>query len=81
MENPVDPFHILDNFMIQSASLTFCTEFNKSIQSPERRCDRVARCRLDRSVPSSLIGGNRLLNTLLSVMLSMSVLTNELWIA
>ena len=37
----------------------------------------MARCGLVRYVSSSLIGGGRLFNTLLSVMLSMAVLTNE----
>ena len=41
----------------------------------------VARCRLVRYVSSSLIGGGRLFNTLLSVMLSIAVLTNEVCIA
>ena len=37
----------------------------------------VARCRLVSRVSSSLIGGGRKFNTLLSVMLSIAVLTNE----
>ena len=37
----------------------------------------MARCRLVRYVLSSLIGGGQLFNTLLSVMLSIAVLTNE----
>ena len=41
----------------------------------------MARCRLVRYVSSSLIGGGRLLNTLLSDMLSIAVLTNEVCIA
>ena len=63
----MDPFYSLDNL--------------NRLQWPERRCDRVARCRLVRYGSSSLIGGGRLFNTMLSVMLSIAVLTNELCIA
>ena len=48
-----------------------------SKQRPERSCDRVARCRLDKRVSSSLIGGGRLLSILLSVMLSIALLRIE----
>ena len=47
----------------------------------ERSCDRFYRYRLVRYVSSSLIGGGRLFNTLLTVMLSMAVLTNGVCIA
>ena len=47
------------------------------MQWPELSSDRVARCRLVRYVSSSLICGGRVFNTLLSVMLSIAVLTNE----
>ena len=40
----------------------------------------MACCRLLRHVPSSLIGGDRLFNTLLSVMLYIAVLKNEVCI-
>ena len=58
----------------------FLYEF-RSLQWPERSCDRVARCRLVRYVSSSLIGGGRLFNSLLSVMLCITVLTNKVCIA
>ena len=41
----------------------------------------MARCRLIRYVSSPLIGGGRLFKTLLSVMLSIAVLRNEVCIA
>ena len=50
------------------------------MQWPERSCDRVTRCRFVRHVPSALIGGGRLCNTLLFVMFSIAVLTNEVCI-
>ena len=54
---------------------------DQSLQWPDQTCDRVARCRLVRYVSSSLIGGGRLFNTLLSVMLYIVVLTNEVCMA
>ena len=44
-----------------------------SLQWTEQSCDIVARFRLVRYISSSLIGGGRLFNTLLSVMLSFVV--------
>ena len=43
-----------------------------------RSCDVVARCRLDKKVSSSLIGGGQLLSILLSFILSIAVLRNEM---
>ena len=80
--------HSLDNLKNQSASVSFCRssracsgQSGAVTQWPERGCDTVARYRLVRHVSSSLIGGGRLSNTLLSVMLSIAVLTNEVCIA
>ena len=70
----MDPFHSLDNLKSQFAAVAIC---RNSEVCPERSCDRVARCRLDRKVSSLLIGGGRLFSTLLSAMLSIAVLTNE----
>ena len=70
--HPVDPFHNLDNLKNHFASIAF-----SSLQCPERSCDRVVFCRLDKRVSSSLMGGGRLLSTLLFFMLSFAVLTNE----
>ena len=72
----MDPFHILDNLKNQFDSVTFLWEF-RNLQCLEWSCDKVACCRFDKWVSSSLIGGCRLLSTLLSVMLSIAVLTNE----
>ena len=52
-----------------------------SLRRPGRSCDIVTHYRLVRYVSSSLIGGSRLFNTLLSVMWSIKVLTNEVCIA
>ena len=41
----------------------------------------MARCRLLRYISSSVIDGGRLFNTLLSVVLSIDMLTNEVCIA
>ena len=54
----------------------FLWEF-RSLQCPEQSCDRVVLCRLDKRVSSSLMGGGQLLSMLLSFMLSIAVLTNE----
>ena len=72
----VDPCHSLDNLKNHFASIAFCMN-SVSLQCPERSCDRVVLCRLDKRVFSSLLGGGRLLSTLLSFMLSFAVLTNE----
>ena len=53
----------------------FLKEFS-SLQGPERSCDRVVLCHLNNRVSSSLMGGGRLLSTLLSFMLAIAVLTN-----
>ena len=57
----MDPFHSLDNLKNHFA---FC----RNLQCPERSYDRVVRCRLDKTVSASLMGGDRLLSTLLSFM-------------
>ena len=62
--HPVDPFHSLDKFLKNHfASVAFCR--NSGV------------CRLGKRVSSSLMDGGRLLSTLLSFMLSIAVLTNE----
>ena len=64
----------------QSASVSFLYEF-KSFQCPERSYDRVTRSRLERYDSSSFMGCVKLFIILLFVMLSISVLTNEVCIA
>ena len=54
----------------------FLLEF-RSLQCPERSCDRVVLCRLCKRVSSSLMDGGRMLSTLLSFMFLIAVLTNE----
>ena len=71
----MDLFHSLDNLKNHCFD-HFLYEFS-SLQCPERSCDRVVLCCLDKRVSSSLMGGSRLLSTLLSFMLSIAVLTNE----
>ena len=65
----------MDNLKSQSASLDFC----RSFQWHERNSDWLACC-LDRLGFSSLIGGSRLFNTPFYVMLSIAVLSNEMWV-
>ena len=76
--HPVDPFHSLQHEESVFFS-RFLLEF-KRLQCPQRSRNRVARCRLYRLVSSLFIGGGRLFSTLFSVMLSIAVLTNEVWI-
>ena len=71
----MDSFHSLDNLKNHFASIAFCRN-SASLQCPERSCDKVVHCRLDKRVSLSLMGGGRLWSTLLSFMLSIAVLTN-----
>ena len=74
--HPVDPFHSLDNLKNHIASITFCR--NSAVYNV--RNGAVIELSIVVSIkgfPSSLIGGGRLLITLLSFMLSIAVLTNE----
>ena len=63
----MDPFHSLDNLKNQFASIAFCR--NSEVYTVRNRA--VMSC------SSSLIGGCRLLSTLLSFILSIVVLTND----
>ena len=70
--HPVDPFHSLDNLKNHFASVAFCrTSGVYNVQNG------VVLCRLGKRVSSSLMDGGRLLSTLLSFMLPIAVLTNE----
>ena len=72
----MDPFHSLDNLKNHFALIAFCR--NSAVYNVRNGAViRVAGCRLDKRVSSSLIGGGRLLSTLLSFILSIAVLTNE----
>ena len=74
-EHPADPFHILNNLKNQSASVSLCISARAcSGQSGAVIAWHVV-------VSSSLISGCRLFNTILPVMLSIAVLTNEVWMA
>ena len=63
------PFHNLDNLKNHFASVALC----RTLQCPERSCDRVVLCRLCKRVSSSLMDGDRLLSTLLFFMLPIAV--------
>ena len=71
----MDPFHSLDNLKNKLASVAFCR--NTEVCNVQHRAVRVAHCHLDKWVSSSLICGGGLLSTLLSVMLSIALLTDE----
>ena len=66
----MDPFHSLDNVKNQFASIAFCRN------SAEYNIPNAAVIELP-VVVSSLIGRGRLFSTLLSCILSIAVLTNE----
>ena len=70
--HPVDLFHSLDNLKNNFASIAFS---KNSVVYNVR--NGVVLCHLEKRVSSSLMGGCRLLSTLLSFMLSIAVLTNE----
>ena len=72
----MNPFNSLDNLKNQFTSVTFCR--NTGVYNV--RNGVVIELPVDISIngfSSSLIGGGLLLSTLLSVMLSISLLTNE----
>ena len=67
----MDLFHSLDNLKSQLASVAFC--MNTGVYNVRNgSVIRASRCRLDKWVSPSLIGGGRLLSTLLSAMLSIA---------
>ena len=69
----MDPFHSLDNLTNHFASIAFCK--NSVVYNVQNVA--VVICHLDKRVSSSLMGGGRLLSTLLSFMMSIAVWTNE----
>ena len=71
----MDPFHSLDILKNHFASVAFCR--NSGVYNVQNGAVRVVICRLCKRVSSSLMDGGRLLSTLLSFMLPIAVLTNE----
>ena len=72
--HPVDPFHSLDNLKNHFASIAFC---RNSVVYNVRNGAVIEWSFVVLRGSSSLMGGGRLLSTLLSFMLSIAVLTNE----
>ena len=74
--HPVDPFHSLDILKNHSASVAFCR--NLGVYNVQNgaviELSFVVLCK---RVSSSLMDGGRLFSTLLSFMLPIAVLTNE----
>ena len=68
----MDPFHSLDILKNHFSSVAFCR--NSGIYNVQ---NGAVICRLCKRVSSSLMDGGRLLSTLLSFMLPIAVLTNE----
>ena len=74
--HPVDPFHSLDILKNHFASVAFCR--NSGVYNVQNGAViELSFCRLCKRVSSSLMDGGRLLSTLLSFMLPIAVLTNE----
>ena len=73
---PVDPFHSLYNLKNHFASVAFC--MNSGVYNVRNGAVIELSFVVSKRVSSSLMGRCRLLSTLLSFMLPIAVLTNEM---